>query len=186
MPDHIERLQALLENADFAHTLSGHILPDGELKMFPTNLALRPFRELQLNGSNRVALSCAAHTMALYRRLPHGWRETPKGIYTDLYMFEQILAMKDCRAASGHWPTALTFPSPPRKGWSSEQRVAEMQHWADCMATPAGRDEICSQLLEATANSAAREMADLLDRSRQLDDVHRSRLWKLRGLFGRH
>jgi hypothetical protein len=185
LPDHIERLQTLLRDADFAHTLSGHILPGGELKMFPTDLARRPFRDLQLNGSNRIALSCAAHTMSLYRRLPHGWRETPPGIYTDLYMFEQILSLQDCRAASGTWPTALTFPSPPRKGWSSAQRVTEMQQWADRIATPQGGAAVCTELLEATAFSAAREMAELLDRSRQLDDVHHSTLWKLRHLFGK-
>lgn len=185
LPNHLELLRDLLRDADFAHTLSGHIMPGGELKMFPTNLSLRPFRELQLSGTNRVALSCAGHTMSLYRRLPHGWRETPQGIYTDLYMFEQILRLPECRAASGTWPTALTFPSPPRKGWSSEQRVAEMQQWADRIATAEGRSAVCTQLLEATATSAATEMAELFDRSRQLDDVHHSLLWKLRRLFGR-
>ncbi len=174
LPDHVARMLALLENADFANTFSVHVLPGGHLQIFPVDLSRESFRRLHLQGVNRVAFSCAAHTMAMYRRLPYGWRITPKGAPTDLYMWQQFLAQPDCRAASGLRPTAITFPSPPRLGWSAERRLAELEHWAQRIEDETGRREVVIELLEAGQRECLGDVA-------RLYDVYASKAWRIRG-----
>ncbi len=91
LPDHLEVMRELLEEADFAHCLPVRVEPDGSIGVWPVDLTKEADRELLLSGENRIPLSCSGHTLAAYRRLPHGWRTTPDNVPTDLYMFQQFL-----------------------------------------------------------------------------------------------
>ncbi len=161
-PDHVQYMLHLLGGADFANTFSLHVRSGGEVMAFPVDLALPAYRELMLGGTNRVAFSCAAHTMDAYRRLPHGWRTTPAGLPTDLYMFQQFLAQPWCRAASGHLPTVLTFPSPLRPDWTPAQRVAELERWSRRLATVAGQTALRLELMTKTLQARDRKLAQAL------------------------
>ncbi len=77
------------------------------------DLALEPFRRLMLRGMNHIPLSCGAHTLAAYRRLPHGWRTTPPELATDLYMWQQFLEQPWCRARSGQPAHAAVLSDSP-------------------------------------------------------------------------
>ncbi len=78
MPNHVETMLALLEHCDFANALPLYLdLVKGLLGMITVNLENNYFRQLMVSGTNRVPLSCGAHTLQMYRRLPHGWRTTP-------------------------------------------------------------------------------------------------------------
>ena len=101
LPDHVQRMRALLADCDFAYALPFWIDPAGELHCLRVDLRLPYFREMFSRGENRIPLSCGAHTLELYRRLPAGWRTTPDGIFTDLYMWQQILSVPGCRATGG-------------------------------------------------------------------------------------
>ena len=79
LPEHVETLQALLSESDFAHTLPLWIDPDGSIHHWRVDLELPFYRELLLGGENRVPHCCAGHTLELYRRLPAGWRTGPRG-----------------------------------------------------------------------------------------------------------
>ena len=160
LPDHVENVLGLLENADFANTLSLHVLPGDTLHVFPVDLSIPAYRQMHLNGLNRVALSCAAHTMAIYRNLPYGWRTTPNALPTDLYMFQQFLAQPECCAVSGVHPTAITFPSPPRKEWSMEKRSAEIERWAQKVADENDRQMFMIEALEAAIRAYNNEVAE--------------------------
>jgi GalNAc5-diNAcBac-PP-undecaprenol beta-1,3-glucosyltransferase len=161
LADHVEQLRELLAEHDFAHSLPVWIDRDGELHVWRVDLRLPGFRELLLGGENRIPLSCAAHTLELYRRLPAGWRTTPAGIPTDLYMWQQILSLPGCRAASGLRPTALHFPSPERSDWRLEDRLAELERWSN-------RDPAAQVLGAASADAAELELAfrELQDEAR--------------------
>ena len=117
-PGHVEEMRRLLAEADFAHSLPFWIDADGGLHHLRIDLGLAYYRELLLGGENRIPLSCGAHTMALYRRLPAGWRTTPENTFTDLYMWQQILAVRGCRAVSGTMPDrrSTSQASPVRAG----------------------------------------------------------------------
>jgi GalNAc5-diNAcBac-PP-undecaprenol beta-1,3-glucosyltransferase len=130
LPGHVEELRRLLADADFAHSLPFWIDGEGAFHPLRIDLALPYFRELLLSGENRIPLSCGAHTMELYRRLPAGWRAAPADTYSDLYMWQQILAHPGCRAVSGTRPTVIHLPAFAREGWSEEQRLAELDDWA--------------------------------------------------------
>ena len=184
LPCHVEHMLKQLEHADFTHSLSMHVLPDGIYRFYPTDLALPGPRRRMRDVENRVALSCAAHTMEAYRRLPFGWRTTPKGIPTDWHMFRQFLQMDDCRASSGTFPSAITFPSPPRYGWPRERRIFELDSWAEKLAHEAKRDETVLEILQnavrardACLDQTMREAAEL---SNTVSAIYASRLWRCR------
>jgi hypothetical protein len=155
LPGHVEHLRELLRESDFAHSLPFWIDPDGEIHPLRVDLSLPHFQTLFLDGENRIPLSCAGHTLELYRRLPHGWRTTPDGIFTDLYMFQQILAVPGCRVAAGGKVTLINLPSPERRGWSLDERVAELDRYAVRLAEPGFAAELAERVAAATAADAA-------------------------------
>lgn len=150
LPDHVQRMLSLLEQADFAHALSLHVLPGDEYKFHPVDLSHPVDREAMLVEANAVAFSCAAHTLEMYHRLPHGWRTTPGKVFTDWYMFRQFLEQPDCRAVSGCYPSVVTFPSPPRlaANWTPRQRVDELERWSARLSTEDQRQAFVIDVLQ--------------------------------------
>lgn len=158
-PDHVEKLAALLTRADFAHAFPLHLLPNGVMKFFSGNLAEPFFRERARVAANSVPLSCAAHTLAFYRTLSEGWSSTPDGQPTDWHFFRKFLDRADCRCVSGMDITALTFPSPPRRGWSESQRFEELAAWRARIDTRGGRTHIALHLMKLAVAQRDRELA---------------------------
>jgi len=149
----------MLETADFAHSLPMHLHPGGLWQFFPVDLAHPVHRQLMLTHWNRVPLSCAAHTLSAYQRLPEGWSPTPAGTATDWHMFRKFLLDPQCRCASGAVPTALTFPSPPRKGWTMAQRVEELQGWKALIDNTATNTALMMRFMELAIQARDRELA---------------------------
>jgi GalNAc5-diNAcBac-PP-undecaprenol beta-1,3-glucosyltransferase len=152
LPNHIEVMRSALATADFVHAPYFLVDEQGLLRAPMTaDLALPFYREQMLAGTNYIPLSCAAHTLEFYRRLPYGWRTTPTGTPTDLYMWQQILAQPHCHAISSPRLTVLNFPSPLRPDWSLEQRLNELAIWSDRIREP--------ELLLTAFESAVRDHA---------------------------
>ena len=190
LPDHVAEMQALLAESDFAHALPCRIDGESRIEHLRVDLFLEYYRELLLAGENRIPLSCGAHTLELYRRLPHGWRTTPAGTYTDLYMWQQILSVPGCRATSGKRPTVLHLPSFAREDWSDEQRLAELDRWSERLSDATFPHELAEELLDVVATESAgleerlriteRELAAVQaqfveansDRARLIDRLH--------------
>ena len=119
----------LLQNADFAHALPISVTPRGGLSAWTVDLGLTVYRDVLLREQISMPLTCCAHTLAFYRRLPHGWRTTPAGSPTDRYMCQQMLALADCRVVSGRRPTVLTFPSPTAGVGRSSRAWRRSTNW---------------------------------------------------------
>ena len=206
MPEHLEVLGALLRDADFAHTYPIRFEPDGAIGDWTVDLTRPWYVEAMLGGTNFVPLACGGHTLALYRRLPHGWRTRPHGVPSDLYMWQQILAAPGLRVASGARPTVLHFPSSLRRGWPAQRRLEELDSWAARMIEPGWREEAFGAALARsweTATSAwqalqdhrlavvalQEEVASLREQQRDLLDqirrLHRDRDEERRSLEGR-
>ena len=132
LPEHVEVMRDLLRDADFAFTRPVVVGPRGELSAPLVDLAAPLHRHLFTDPRSATASvpTCAAHTMALYRGLPFGWRTTPRGQAPDKYMWAQCLADPDCIARSTSRPTALIFSDPPRRHWTPSRRLAELQQWS--------------------------------------------------------
>ena len=166
LPEHVETMIQLLQDADFAHAPPVMVYGDGSVRAWPVDLALPDHRRRVLTTRGFFPLSSQAHTMAYYRRLPYGWRTTPEGIGTDTYMARQFLAQADCRAVSSARPTYIGFPHGERRTWTLEQRVAELDEWRAKLATPAGREQFLLAVFRET-------------RARLLS-IENSRTWRLR------
>ncbi len=138
LPDHIESLLPLLERSDLVAAVSAWVQADGQVKPMLHDLGKPFYRELIARGDNHLPLSAAAHRMDAYRRLPHGWRTTPAGTATDLYMWQQWVAATP-RTASARTITVLRFPSKLRASWTAQRRYDEQQEWATALATGDGR-----------------------------------------------
>lgn len=152
LPNHLEVMQHILADADFTHAPYFLVDAQGILRARITaDLALPFYRQQILAGTNYIPLSCAAHTLEFYRQLPYGWRTTPPGVPTDLYMWQQILGQPHCRALSSTRLTTLNFPSPLRPDWSPEQRLAELESWSKRIREP--------ELQLAALDSAVRDHA---------------------------
>jgi glycosyltransferase involved in cell wall biosynthesis len=161
LPEHLESMLELLEDADFANSLPLRVEPDGSLAGWAVNLAEESDRQLLLGGENRIPLSCSGHTLEAYRRLPYGWQTTPDDVPTDLYMFQQFLAADWLRAVSGSRPTCLHFPSPDRLDWTSEHRCAELEQWQCRIADEIWlRGEFQARVVEVEARGWAERDAD--------------------------
>ena len=128
--DHVVEMAALLRDAEFAHSAPFSVRLDGSLRCRPVDLASPSYRERLRRGSwNAIGLTGAAHTMAAYRRLPHGWRPAPAGTPTDLHMWRQFLELPGLAAVSGIRLTHLHFPDAIRSALDVRARVAEVEAW---------------------------------------------------------
>jgi GalNAc5-diNAcBac-PP-undecaprenol beta-1,3-glucosyltransferase len=211
LPEHVETMLHFLEEADFAGAMQVVVREDGSLRPTSGDISLPHYQNLMLSGLrgvNRVPLSSGAHTMEMYRKLPHGWRTSPPEAATDLYMWQQFLSLPECRAVSTARPTVLQFPSPQRRDWTGEERRAELETWSWKVADPAWRQGFVYEVLDRTVRGRAdhvarlehrvrtreerlqaceRELTQLREKHRRLGEHHRrykqqiesSRSWKL-------
>jgi hypothetical protein len=158
----------LLADADLANSQNGSLGADGSWYPYLSDLASPQCRDwLMRPDRNSVSLTGTAHTVAAYRRLPHGWRTTPPGRWPDHYMWQQFLAEPWVRAATAARVTAVQFPS-HRDGRASlppERRRAELIAWRERLASDEGRAgfEASVQravMAQATAEQLRREKSE--------------------------
>jgi len=179
LPEHLATVGDALADADFVAAHCVHVTPDGELLTWPNDLALPWFREQMRTGAaNYVPLSCAAHTLAAYRRLPEGWTPAPESSPTDIYMWRKVLGASWLRARTTTPPTVLHFPSSHRRGWTIDERVEELAPWARNVADPAWRCEFTATVLDLVMRRAAAAEAEA-------GVLARSRTWRLRSRLAR-
>jgi glycosyltransferase involved in cell wall biosynthesis len=173
LPGHVASVLETLAECDFVHARGLVVLADQSLQILPGDFAAPGVRERLYQRWNFMSLSCAAHTRALYDRLPGGWETTPADVWTDLHMWRRLLALPDCRAASTVFPTALTFPSPYRREHTLAEREAELSRWASRLSDPAFARE-----LERRAFALACRSIALYDLTL---DVRETEIERLRG-----
>jgi GalNAc5-diNAcBac-PP-undecaprenol beta-1,3-glucosyltransferase len=172
-PEHIETMKTLLDRHDFASSLPVHVTVEGVVASLVVDLGDPRFHERMVGGTSFIPLSCGAHTLDAYRRLPEGWSTTPPGIYTDLFMWQKFLRQPGCRAQSGTLPTLLLFPSRGRKDSTSNERVEELERWASNVADRRWRQDFITDVLDSTVRDRARIAADLAE-------AHSTRTFRLR------
>jgi glycosyltransferase involved in cell wall biosynthesis len=148
---HVETMCRLLQGADLAHTMVAAVLPDQTWLLGRMDLSLAWYRMRLLAGLGHLPLSFVGHTLAMYRRLPHGWRTTPRGSATDVYMWRQFLADETCRAATEHRLTVLNFASAERREWALDQRLDELDRWRSGWADREWRQRALEGLLAQTS-----------------------------------
>ena len=155
-PDHIEYLDGLLRNADFAHSQTVVVEPGGNIGVpYHGNLEDPWFREWLTGPHNFIPLSAAAHTLTAYRSLAVGWSPAPVDVWTDLHMWRKFLAAPGLRFASGGRPTVVHFPSPFRTEMTPHDRLDEMRSWWERLQMPGGWQVFRDQAVDRMAAQAA-------------------------------
>ncbi|MAZ71463.1 MAG: hypothetical protein CMK45_12965 [Porticoccus sp.] len=130
LPHHLETLVPLLEKYDFVHTLHTEVAIDGTLSANAGRIDdVETRRRLRLIW-NYFGPTCVGHRMDAYRRLPFGWRPRPDGMPSDLYMWQQWIALPNCLFYASPHPTTLHFASPSRQDMSLNERCAELDQWS--------------------------------------------------------
>ena len=156
--DHLETLAKLLDQHEFAHTGRLSVELHGGLR-YPVDIDLaEPAQRdyFRVHGIP-VGMSQVGHRMDTYRRLPHGWRTTPRGVKTDRYMWQQFLE-GGCSAGSSDWPTVLNFNRGDHPGWPSAQRGEELSRWQAQLPDAQSEREFRAQ--------AMRDLAGPMERAR--------------------
>jgi GalNAc5-diNAcBac-PP-undecaprenol beta-1,3-glucosyltransferase len=155
LPSHLEDLTALLEWSDLANTAQLRIDPSGEAALSTFDLRNPIDRALLEKGDAGFGLASGGHTLDAYRRLPHGWRTTPKGISTDTYMWQQFLEQPWCRAASSMRPTVLRFAA---ACWDNleDERLDALEMWLGRATSKGGEAEIAWRVFESIWGASTR------------------------------
>jgi hypothetical protein len=129
LPHHVEYMYELLEDKDFAQAFRLTVLPDDKIFIGDGHFDVPWHRSDLLAGRNFVGLTAAAHTLSFYQKLPFGWRTTPVGIPTDLYMWQQFLNQDSCRPITGLRPSVIGLAQALRNESSFEERLDELIRW---------------------------------------------------------
>ncbi|WP_075351820.1 glycosyltransferase family 2 protein [Algoriphagus marinus] len=124
LSNHLETLELYLDKHDFASTLNFVMLEAREGMTFG-------WKNIAGWNSASWKLSCVGHSLDFYKKLPYGWRTTPVGQFTDIYMWDQFLRHPDCKSYSGLEATILWFKRGDHPGMSSERRKAELIRWEE-------------------------------------------------------
>lgn len=169
LDDHVETILARMHatDANFVSCQSVWLRPDdAPAHRGVVDLGREWYRNELIAGRNRVSLSSGAHTMDLYHQLPYGWRTTPAGTPTDLYMWQQLLTSPACRAASTTFTTVIGLPDALRRHMTADERYRELAAW-----NPVGRPDVVVRFLKAVQASEG----GLLPHA-DLDQQHRAAL----------
>jgi glycosyltransferase involved in cell wall biosynthesis len=155
LPHHLESMQDLLADHDFAHPAPVFVEPSGQLFALPTDLADPRCVSWHLHpGHNAVSLTGAAHTGDLYRRLPFGWRPAPQGRWSDHYMWEQIFTLEGVRLATSPWATTVKLSADKRVGVEAVDRAQEIRSWRGRVDGPGFREWWDAEVTDAIHQAA--------------------------------
>lgn len=156
LPNHVSELHRVLQDGDFAHTLRFGVGPEESIDViWRSDLTAPSVRARHHELSILVPLSFAGHSLDAYRRLPHGWRTTPEGIPTDLYMWQQFLDQPWCRVVASTEPTVLYFKRGEHPGLSSPERLELLRFWEARTAAPDFDAWLHRQILAALVEDRA-------------------------------
>lgn len=144
MDMHLATLDEALREVDFAHTMHVGINRRGRFYAREADLEDANFRARILRKLfNRFDINVVGHTLDAYRRLPHGWRNTPDDFpWSDLYMWRQFLAEPWLTARSIMVPTAICTLTHLRPRMKGAARAAELERLLARFPDPSFREEI--------------------------------------------
>lgn len=164
-PDHLALLEKSFKKGyDYVSTYGVNIIKNSEYHFWPADLSSTYFKKMILRGENRIPLSNGSHTKTLYKKLPYGWRTTPVGTPTDLYMWQQILAVPKIKTGSVLVPTVLHFASTDRKTWSESKRLSELDTWFNRLKS--NPDEIRKEMGQALFTFSASHEEYIVEREK--------------------
>ena len=143
LPEHLQTMADVLENHDLAHTIQIEVTPEATVhaQYFDASTDPQGIGKMERRQGG-FGLCCGGHTLAAYRRLPHGWMPAPKHMASDSHFWLQFLREPWCRYASHPWADMLHLSSVTRKEHSLAQRTTELAEWWKRIQSPQARADI--------------------------------------------
>ena len=191
-PDHVVRMAALLQHVDVAMPMANHLLQNREVEISPWSLGEDPGRSMALGGASMFSLTGLSHTVQAYRKLPFGWRDTPRGFATDQYMLLQFMAQDWCRLQVDDTVTTVHLADSIRRDMNPQQRFEELRDASAWMRDGDGWAEFRNLAHRYVRRQAAHHVAtlhavrDAHDAEKQLEATQLlATLEQLRGLEDR-
>ena len=180
LPGHVRRGCELLEHADLVTDLPANVWPDGSIRYFAFDLARPEFVQLLAEGRAGGGLTGTSHTRDAYERLPFGWRPAPPDTPTDVYMLQQFLTLPGFSGATSERLTSLSFPSPLRTELTVDERIAELELWEGRIQDPRFPEELEALTFAAARRATERLKLTSLRLEAELEQIRRTRWWRLR------
>jgi hypothetical protein len=191
MPLHVADMVEMLKDHDLAQCLNGFADPSGRIGLYSGSLE-DPRFVAQLNETSKmynfVGITGTAHTREFYERAGTPWETTPPGIPPDQHQWRRMLLSGEVRGKTSRRMTVIGLPTSQggRDTWTPEERLAELELWAELMRSPTGQEELdrrvgtgaVVQLNEWTI--LALELRDRAEAAeRRVESITASRWWRL-------
>jgi glycosyltransferase involved in cell wall biosynthesis len=170
LPEHLADLLQLLEQANFAQSFNGCVLPDGRFSTYAADLAdprsLAPMLRVEPRA-NSVSITGTAHSRSFYLAVGAFWDTTPAGEWPDHFQWRRMMRHPDFRGATSTRLTAVQLPtSAGREAWTQDERVAELARWHAVVTAANGQEQVNDALHRGA-------LADLVAlRTRSANEVH--------------
>ena len=148
MPEHLADMVELLADHDLAQSLNGYVNPDESIGIFSGSLDDERYVARLCDPSkhfNFIGITGTAHTRDIYDRAGTPWETTPDGVYPDQHQWRRmLLSGQPVRGTTSHRMTVIGMPTSMhgRDSWSPEERLAELERWAELARSPGGQDEL--------------------------------------------
>lgn len=150
LSNHLEVMLELLEDNDIGMTLPPSKRSRGKFVFAATRLDIskEEARNSYRSGLLGMPLSLVGHRLEAYRRLPFGWRETPKGTFTDTYMWRQFLEQDWIRSSLAYTPTVVYLKRGKHPGLNTGDRVKLSRAMFDLYCVEGGADLLQKNLFK--------------------------------------
>ena len=191
-PHHLATSLAHLGDHDFVHPLPVLVGADGVPFFMPSDLQRPESVRWHLTEipRNTISLSGVVHTRAAYLRLPHGWRTTPEGRWTDHYMWQQFFTQDWFSGVTSPEATTLKLMAQARDDLPPGARRADIDAWWRRLGDPGFAEEWASMVHAALWRSAvdhnvvaticADELTELRQwTAREVAAMRSSRSWRV-------
>jgi len=134
LENHIELMCRALQSCDIVNSMLTLQRDDGRIKLLRSpEISLTPevrARKARDMKMVLIPLSMVAHRLDAYKKLPHGWRITPSGLFTDSYMWQQFYACDWVRVSIIWSPTVVYLKRGNFPGLSSRERAEESRRFS--------------------------------------------------------
>ena len=140
LPNHLSEMATLLAEFDFGNLSQVEILPGGDVELLGGDLADPKTRHtMATQPITPCGPTSTGYRLKAYRALPVGWAPAPPDFPSDLFMWRKFLAHEGLRFGTRVVVSSVKFSAQFRRGWSLDQRQAEIEAWVPRLSNPADR-----------------------------------------------
>lgn len=160
LENHLELMFRELQSCDMAHSMLTVLRDDGEIRHLNSpDTSLAPAeraRAARQQEMIKIPLSFVMHRLDAYKKLPHGWRVTPAGLFTDSYMWQQFYACDWLRTSTVWFPTVVYLKRGNFPGLSTSERAAESRKYTELYGVPGGSADYQAAVNKSILDQRAR------------------------------